>query len=299
MNVLSTGSLNHWRIAAAGAIVAGLVFGVVGLIWLILVPRGLHNEFAVIRLAYTTMIGVLIGCFLLLSLASIERGRLVRFMWLTILMTIVTAVSWLVFVWMFWNEGPGTVANNFRRLVFSLTVTTIAMVMAGQLLAMPTQRALLAMVRLIVAAWIAALVCLILSIIWGNWWVREGDMIPLGTTMLTVMTLVTVITLAKMIGAPGRQANRLHSESIPERAKLRLACPKCRVEQTLPGGLVKCTACGFAMLIEIEEPRCACGYLLYQLKGDMCPECGKTIPEQDRWRAERPSPVARRGGSST
>jgi rRNA maturation protein Nop10 len=35
--------------------------------------------------------------------------------------------------------------------------------------------------------------------------------------------------------------------------------------------------------VEVEEPRCACGYLLYQLAGDTCPECGRAVAAEDRW----------------
>ena len=37
------------------------------------------------------------------------------------------------------------------------------------------------------------------------------------------------------------------------------------------------------MTIEFEEPRCDCGYLLYRLVGDTCPECGRAVPLSSRW----------------
>ena len=37
------------------------------------------------------------------------------------------------------------------------------------------------------------------------------------------------------------------------------------------------------MKIEIEEPRCACGYLLYRLEGDSCPECGAMVTAGVSW----------------
>ena len=50
-------------------------------------------------------------------------------------------------------------------------------------------------------------------------------------------------------------------------------------------GHAKCGSCGLRIRITVEEPRCSCGYLLYRLEGDTCPECGREIPEQDRWAA--------------
>jgi hypothetical protein len=74
-------------------------------------------------------------------------------------------------------------------------------------------------------------------------------------------------------------------ESVPLRLRLRLVCPRCAASIELPGGPAKCTACGLHIAIQVEEPRCACGYLLHRLEGDRCPECGRAIPESDRWAA--------------
>lgn len=75
-----------------------------------------------------------------------------------------------------------------------------------------------------------------------------------------------------------------------------VGCPRC-------GGSVECASnrdarcesCRLKIRVEIEEPRCACGYLLYQLAGENCPECGRAIDEDDRWHrdgTETGAPVA-------
>jgi primosomal protein N' len=51
----------------------------------------------------------------------------------------------------------------------------------------------------------------------------------------------------------------------------------------MASGLAHCRDCGTALLIEVEEPRCECGYLLYRLEGETCPECGREIPVAERW----------------
>lgn len=57
-----------------------------------------------------------------------------------------------------------------------------------------------------------------------------------------------------------------------------LTCPRCRRTQPLPLGGASCAACGLKIDVKIEEPRCTqCGYLLYMLEGDACPECGTVI----------------------
>ena len=76
---------------------------------------------------------------------------------------------------------------------------------------------------------------------------------------------------------------KVRKESIPSNLAVSLTCPRCAAEQTLPLGLTACRACRFALMIEVDEPRCECGYLLYRLSGMTCPECGRVIPDAQRW----------------
>ncbi len=78
---------------------------------------------------------------------------------------------------------------------------------------------------------------------------------------------------------------RESSESIPLNVRVELVCPRCRSTQSLLPGPRECTACGLRITIDVEEPRCACGYLLHQLVSEQCPECGRVVAERDRWAA--------------
>jgi MFS family permease len=70
-----------------------------------------------------------------------------------------------------------------------------------------------------------------------------------------------------------------------EMRQITVFCPRCRKKQTLELGGAACKACGLRIEVRAEEPRCAqCGYLLYQLTSDVCPECGASI------RPDAPSP---------
>jgi hypothetical protein len=61
-------------------------------------------------------------------------------------------------------------------------------------------------------------------------------------------------------------------------SELSLVCPNCRKKQTLPVGDAACADCGLRIHTRLEEPRCAsCGYLLYMLRSDRCPECGMPV----------------------
>lgn len=62
-----------------------------------------------------------------------------------------------------------------------------------------------------------------------------------------------------------------------------LTCPRCGFAQELPINRAACAQCRLDIRIKIEEPRCACGFLLYRFDGQECPECGRAVPEELRW----------------
>ncbi len=66
--------------------------------------------------------------------------------------------------------------------------------------------------------------------------------------------------------------------SSSEVMQLTIFCPRCRRKQTNPVGRSNCVNCGLRFDLRVEEPRCAdCGYLLWGVTAERCPECGKAI----------------------
>ncbi|MDY7107464.1 MAG: hypothetical protein SYC29_02400 [Planctomycetota bacterium] len=131
--------------------------------------------------------------------------------------------------------------------------------------------------------------------------VYGGPSFPGFAIILPVMALGAGGTLAGTVLVPIvalSAANRetRPAESIASRPALDMACPSCGNRKAFPAGNARCPACRARLFIEIEEPRCACGYLLYRLQGDVCPECGRAIPPEMRWRETEPEADPGAGG---
>jgi len=57
-----------------------------------------------------------------------------------------------------------------------------------------------------------------------------------------------------------------------------LVCPRCATTTEIAVGHSRCSSCGLRFNLEIDEDQCgACGYPLYKLTSDRCPECGAKV----------------------
>lgn len=75
---------------------------------------------------------------------------------------------------------------------------------------------------------------------------------------------------------------------------VRLRCPRCAAPAEIAANTAAaCPSCKLLLRVQFEEPRCACGFLIYRLEGANCPECGRAVPDGLRWRPEvSPSPAS-------
>lgn len=102
----------------------------------------------------------------------------------------------------------------------------------------------------------------------------------------------TGIFFAGVLGVCGTLAipllhvlNRVQTAERVETLDLQMVivCPRCNLQQTVTAGHSTCSGCKLRFKIEIEEPRCEkCGYLLYQLTENRCPECGAVFETYPR-----------------
>lgn len=105
----------------------------------------------------------------------------------------------------------------------------------------------------------------------------------MGVSILIGIASMIGLMITHSIARAFSRKQRANPESLGRRVRLRLTCPRCANEAEMPTGFSKCASCGGVLEIDVEEPRCACGYLLFQLVGDRCPECGRDVPDDQRW----------------
>lgn len=112
-----------------------------------------------------------------------------------------------------------------------------------------------------------------------------GELLPLESPhedwyqkmLIFVCMLNAVGTIGVYLLAGIHGLRRPVPESVPAGVMLSAACPRCNAPCTFGQGKSSCPVCGLRVTLEIEEPRCECGYLLYKLDSDQCPECGRAI----------------------
>ncbi len=114
---------------------------------------------------------------------------------------------------------------------------------------------------------------------WGDFAIRIIGL----CTLATAGTSISAGAISFFGPRPEDDDPGVINSSIP----VSLICPRCRSEvKAKSNSDARCTSCRLKIRVEIEEPRCACGYQLYQLESDVCPECGNSIDESDRWHSD-------------
>lgn len=101
-----------------------------------------------------------------------------------------------------------------------------------------------------------------------------------------------VVSLAGTIAQPilVLLARRTAQSSDPRLGDRHLAvevrCPRCGAMPAIEANTdALCPGCRLSIRVVVDEPRCACGFLLYRLEGSSCPECGTSVADALRWRA--------------
>ncbi len=225
----------------------------------------------------------------LLCAIVLERQRLEPLMWAGIGCAGAALVPWLLLTWFdrVWNSGA---EEAIARMGGTFTVAPIIIAQCGLIRLLRLQDRWVRWVRLGTYVASALLGAYVLVLIW--WWrplerLIDDDNLMRALGVMSILAMCgTVITPILWKVQAVRRATT--TESIPVNVQVRLTCPRCNCEQALSTGRGACGSCGLHIALSVEEPRCACGYLLHGLPGDRCPECGR-VPGAER----EPAPVRR------
>ncbi|MHC4990078.1 MAG: hypothetical protein ACYTGC_03770 [Planctomycetota bacterium] len=232
----------------------------------------------------------LFGAFSLVALMCatvLERRRMVACMWGGIASDALALLLWLALIW-FERDMNGRQEEAVARLGGTFTVLAVGAAHVGLLRLPRFDRPSSDTVRHLTVGVAIVLGTYILSLIWWWDWIEDmvdDDFLVRGLGVLSILVACgTVVT--PILWKMQTVRHEGEEESIPSRVDITLTCPRCRTEQTLRAGRRRCRQCGLRITIDVEEPRCACGYLLYRLESGRCPECGRPVTQADRWAVE-------------
>lgn len=228
---------------------------------------------------------LLVGAFSMICLVCafvLEKRRARWIMWTGIACSLGTLAVWLVLVWTNpWRWSGGDWQEVLIKVGTLLTTICLWAAHLGLLILMRLTTTVPRIVRTATLAFVATLGVTIIGLVWfeifDEW---TGKFVAVVSILGACGTVVTpVLALIEFLSDKGS------AETIPAKVQVRLTCPRCHTQQELRAGPGKCANCGLRIIIDVEEPRCECGYQLYRLESDQCPECGREIPEADRWAA--------------
>ena len=240
---------------------------------------------------------LLFGLYSLLALCCAivqETRRLVGWMWIGIGAAAVALPIWIFIVW-FESNLDGDVVEQLAKTAGSLTTISVVIAQCGLLLLPRLDGPLAGFVRKATIIVSIALACTLIFMYWWFEWIDnyiDDDILVRGMGVLGILTACgTVVTpIIWKVQAVHRGGS---VDSIPSRLRVDIKCPRCETQQQLRTGPAKCATCGLRITVQVEEPRCTCGYQLYRLESDHCPECGREVPQADRWAGAQSADLSR------
>ena len=249
------------------AIAAAFAFdfqGVSGFLW----------EVPVLFMA-TATIG---GAGLSLGIQRSSRPRLVK------LAVAVGGITWLLFILGLFNvDLPGAPDRWFHHaeevvvLVISIFVCLMAALLP--LLALETHTRMMRLLRRV-----AIITCSAAAIIWIAYYIDDQYLSWAAPFARSVLMFSSVTSLASVLLLPG---GLLLSRGAVPSQPMRIAqvlCPRCGSTcDSADGDECTCAACALPIRLDRRDARCVCGYLLVNLSGNICPECGRSFAARMRF----------------
>ena len=217
---------------------------------------------------------------MLLAFAREKRSRGVARLLIdgTLLCVAVTYCGWLTLVWeqsLFGHGMEDTLARVFGVLTSVCAAGTFAAIVTTPPALQPTK----ALQVIATAGAGAAVVIFSVSIITDDFDELHGRSLGIATILALASGVISLILWWAI------PTQRVKPETVPTGAVFSFAflCPRCAAVRPRVLGDEACPECGLRAKVEIDEPRCACGYSILGLTTPACPECGRELAGDERW----------------
>jgi hypothetical protein len=209
-----------------------------------------------------------------------RQGRMSGLMIISTAIAPAALLAWLAVTWTTFTRLESE-HQHLLVLALLLTLASVGPIYTALMTLQPTRSVPLRVMRwlTIASAWlfgslltaIATIACIDPELLWRWRWPLYMLLQMLGLT-----TVVGSLIIPLAVRNHARRQARPR-ESISSTMRMEIHCPRCGIDLEVMQGPARCDACGLTMMIEIEEPRCECGYLSFALTTDTCPECGRSI----------------------
>lgn len=194
-------------------------------------------------------------------------------------------ISFFVFVTMIWFDR--SISGSSEEIIYKVGfISLIVGIVAAHRLLIAPLRMLNSIgfvckhASLIVSALTAAVfIVMLLTMGFWDWDDVHRKLLWVGL-LISAGTSIAAGAIAIFGPKPGDEEPGLLGGSI----EVSLDCPRCQSRICARSNQdSRCGHCRLKVRVEVQEPRCECGYLLYQLESDTCPECGRPVDLDDRW----------------
>ncbi len=250
---------------------------------LVIVTLGLSDDTWAILFGGTGLLTLLFAV-TTAAVFVIRRGRFAPLMAVAVVAAVAgTALVYYLLV----TDGSWSREREIAvQLAAALLMGAVGLVYSGIFVLIPTHSRLLLALKVgtVTCAWsiITAFVAftLVEPVINSPWFIMLFGFMFWALALALILGTIIVPVSAYV----GRE--RAAAETIGGRIRVELACPRCGLRQGVPAGTTRCGRCRAWLKVDVDEPRCECGYPLYRLGGDRCPECGREIPDDRQWPME-------------
>ena len=261
-----------------GSAIAGAAIGIVGILAGDWSSAGLQ------------LIGSCVTIFIAASLAFLcvlvlDRGILSSLMWLGIGACWLSALLWLFFIWFAEQLFSRGEVSDYLLVVGIVNTLAAWSTYFGLMYWLPVTTGSLRSLRRVTLSLASSFACILIILYVLGLSKLNSELFSVLSRVLGIVGIagfgLTIVTVVLTFVVRARE--KTNRDTMSERFIVEIVCPRCDTSNKLKRGTGKCSKCSLRIRVEIEEPRCSCGYSVYRLASDRCPECGRAIAPGDRW----------------